>query len=139
MVAQAHRPIFYMPHVVAVAIGAFRRRSLDVEVVLMPTSDQWRMLTSGHADVAIGGPMRSMKLLEAGRRVVTFCAAVAGSPWVLVGGKSSRIAGIDDLLGREVLDDADIATARLCLRGLLNLGGLASEDMAVIELPGTGS
>ena len=136
-VAQAHRPIFYMPHVVAESIGAFRRRSLDVEVVSMPTSDQWRMLTSGSADIAIGGPMRSMKLLEAGRRIVTFCAAVAGSPWVVVGPSSSRAAGIDDLRGRDVLDDAEIATARLCLRGLLKLGGHAAEDMAVSELPGT--
>lgn len=120
-IAQAHRPIFYLPHLVAEAIGAFERRSITTELVLMETSDQWRVLNAGEADVAIGGPMRSMKLFEEGHRIVTFAAAVAASPWVLVG--SPDAPAIDEpraLAGRTLFDDPEIATARLCLRGLLN-------------------
>jgi len=133
--AQAHRPIFYLPHVVAAAIGAFERRSLELEVVPMATSDQWRMLASGAADIAIGGPMRTMKLHETGARVVTFCSAVAGSPWVLVGPTPSPVVGVGDLIGREVLDDVEIATARLCIRGLLQLRGDAPQALTLTELP----
>jgi NitT/TauT family transport system substrate-binding protein len=133
--AQAHRPVFYLPHVVAAAIGAFARRSLQIEVVPMATSDQWRMLTSGAADIAIGGPMRTMKLHETGARVVTFCGAVASSPWVVIGPEPSPVVDVRDLMGREVLDDAEIATARLCLRGLLKLRGIAPNELVVTELP----
>ncbi|HSM16434.1 MAG TPA: ABC transporter substrate-binding protein [Gemmatimonadales bacterium] len=133
--AQAHRPVFYLPHLVAAAIGAFARRSLEVEVVAMATSDQWQMLTSGTADIAIGGPMRAMKLAEAGARVVTFCGAVAGSPWVVIGPSPSRVTDVRDVMGTEVLDDAEIATARLCLRGLLALRGDTPQSLVLTELP----
>jgi NitT/TauT family transport system substrate-binding protein len=128
-IAQAHQPIFYLPHLAAEAIGAFERRSITTELVLMETSDQWRVLNAGEADVAIGGPMRSMKLFEEGHRIVTFAAGVAASPWVLVGSTDAPI--IDEpraLAGRTLFDDPQIATARLCVRGLLN--------RAEIGLPG---
>lgn len=134
--AQAHRPIFYLPHVVADAIGALRRRSLALEVVSMPTSGQWDALSAGAADLAIGGPMRSMRLLQEGRRVVTFASAVATSPWVLVGPPGA--AGLGDptaLGGRTVLDDAEIATARLCLRGLMAERAPMSPMPEVVSLP----
>jgi len=121
--AQAHRPIFYLPHVVADATGAFRRRSLSIELVPMATSGQWDHLAAGTADLAIGGPMRSMRLFEDGRRLVTFAAAVATSPWVLIGpAGAAAVRHPQELAGRPVLDDPEVATARLCLRGLLTAG-----------------
>lgn len=135
-IAQAHRPIFYLPHVVAESMGAFRRRGVAMELVPMQTSDQWRMLTTGVADIAIGGPMRSMKLLEEGHRLVTFAAAVAGSPWVIVGRPDSEDIQLADLRLREVLDDREIATARLCLRGLLRLAGHDPDLARITLLPG---
>ncbi len=131
-VAQAHRPLFYLPHLVADAIGAFGRRSLALEVVPMATSEQWTVLSTGMADLALGGPMRTMRLMEDGHRLVTFSAAVATSPWVLAGHPS--IAPISDpreLSGDAVLDDIEIATARLCLRGLLHQTGV---DASALQL-----
>jgi NitT/TauT family transport system substrate-binding protein len=135
-IAQAHRPIFYLPHVVAEAIGAFRQRALATQVIPMATSDQWRMLATGAADIAIGGPMRSMKLLEEGRRILTFAAAVAGSPWVLVGPADIGNLELADLVGCELLDDREIATARLCIQGLLRLAGHDPGGVRLTTMPG---
>jgi len=135
-IAQAHRPIFYLPHLVAEAIGAFERRSITTELVAMETSDQWRVLNAGEADVAIGGPMRSMKLSEEGQRIVTFAAAVAASPWVLVGSPDAPV--IDEpraLAGRTLFDDPEIATARLCLRGLLNRAEIGPPGLTISMRP----
>lgn len=135
--AQAHRPLFYLPHLVADGIGAFVRRSLSVELVPMKTSQQWDLLTTGAADIAIGGPMRSMRLLEEGRHLVTFAAAVATSPWVLVGPPDAvEIGDVRDLVGRTVFDDEEIATGRLCLRGLaVALGAPLDGELDIAAMP----
>lgn len=133
--AQAHQPLFYLPHAVADAVGAFRRRSLTVELVPMKTSGQWQLLTTGAADIAVGGPMRSMRLFEQGQRLVTFAAAVATSPWVLVGPfGDAGIGDVRELVGRTVFDDEEIATGRLCLRGLLAARG-SHDALDILPMP----
>ncbi len=133
--AHAHRPVFYLPHLVAHAVGALRRRSLTVELVPMETSGQWDLLVSGSADLAIGGPMRSMRLLEDGYRLVSFAAAVSTSPWVLIGhSEAAAVPTPQEVVGRTLLDDPDVATARLCLRGLLAAGGGAGHQPLKISM-----
>jgi NitT/TauT family transport system substrate-binding protein len=134
---QSGAPVFYLPHLAAQSLGFFTDAGVSVEIVTSGHRRQWEMLTSGAADVTIGGPMRTMKLREEGKELVSFCAAVATTPWVLLGRESTKTFSWADLEGATVIDWGAVETPRLCLGSIMSRHGLTlGEHVSLIETTG---
>lgn len=136
-VNQSGAPVFYLPHLAAQSQGFFADAGISVEVVTSGHRQQWEMLATGAADITVGGPMRTMKLREEGRELVSFCAAVATTPWVLLGRGSTKTFSWADLDGAAVIDWGSVETPRLCLGWIANHHGLTlGEDVSLIATAG---
>jgi NitT/TauT family transport system substrate-binding protein len=123
--------VYYLPHLVAQSRGLFDEAGLDVVFVAAESGGatirggQIPMLMLGDADLAVGGPMVTMRMAAEGSgRLVSVCAAVAASPWYLVGATDE--AGFDwqHLRGRQVIDLGNIGTASMSFDWLLKQHGL---------------
>lgn len=130
--------VYYCPHFVAAELSLFERAGVEVELVWSGDGGdavkggQVPALLRGEADVTIGGPMVTMRMLQdEGRRLINFCAAVAVNPWFLVGREPVGAFSWEMLRGRSVFDIANIPTASLCFRWLLRRLGLADGSVEI--------
>ncbi len=117
-IGQSLTAVFYVPHLLAQALGAFQDEGLTVELVTA-FGGQWALLERGEVDVAIGGPTRNMELrLREGRRIVNFCAALSANTWFLIARQPVHDFSWHALAGRTVIGLAD-APQGVCLRWIL--------------------
>lgn len=124
--------VYYLPHLVAQSRGFFDEAGLDVVFISAESGGttirggQIPMLMSGDADLAVGGPMVTMRMeAEGSGRLVSVCAAVAASPWYLIGGTNETEFDWQHLRGRQVIDLGNIGTASMSFEWLLKRHGLA--------------
>lgn len=128
---QSLAAVFYLPHLVAQELGAFRDEGLTVEFVTS-FGQQWALLERGVVDLAIGGPTRNMELqAREGRRIVNFCAALQANTWFLIGRRPALDFTWADLVGRTVIGFAD-APQGTCLRWLLLQHGIGLGQVTLI-------
>jgi NitT/TauT family transport system substrate-binding protein len=134
--------LYYLPHYVAAELGYFRQAGIDVVFTRTATGGhtvrggQIPAVVSGEADLTIGGPMVTMKMLEEGNtRLVSICAAVRTHPWFLLARRKQPDFNWSDLAGCEVIDIANIGTASFTFRALLEEQGLGD---SVRLTPGIG-
>ena len=81
---------------------------------------------SGAADLTVGGPIVTMKMLQDGEaRLVSFCAVAVGNPWVLAAKPSPPQVAIGELAGERIIDVANVGTATSAFRWLLKKAGPA--------------
>jgi NitT/TauT family transport system substrate-binding protein len=133
--------IYYCTHFVAAALGCFADEGLEVAFTWSESGGrtvrggQIPAVLNGTADLAIGGPMVLMRMVEeGGQRAVAFCAAVAANPWVLVAGQPQPGFAVRALAGRQVCDIGRIGTASLAFAWLLRRHGVAGVNVT----PGSG-
>lgn len=141
----SERRIYYLAHFVAESLGLFANEGLTVVFQTSETGGatvrggQIPAVLSGAADLTVGGPMVAMKMLQDGEaRLVSFCAVAAGNPWVLAkrSGSAATLKAIADLKGKRVIDIANVGTATLAFRWLLQKAGLSEDDVTLV--PGSG-
>lgn len=132
--------IYFLPHFIAQDRGFFSEQGLEVEFVWADPGDhlaksgQIPAVLSGAADLTVGGPMVTMRMLADGSaHLVNFSALVRRNPWYLAGRQAEGAFTLASLAGRTVFDAASITTASLSLRHALAKGGLA-DKVEVIEL-----
>lgn len=126
--------VFYLPHFVALEIGAFRDEGLAVELITSFYGRQWPLLERGEADLTIGGPMRTLHLqAEEGKRGVNFCAAVRANPWYLVARQPEPDFTFASLVGRTVIDFHDAETPGLCFTWLLRQHGIGPDQVTLLR------
>lgn len=129
--AQSLTAVFYLPHLVAQSLGAFREEGLTVEFV-SSFGEQWKLLEGGGVDLAIGGPTRNMEqLLRGGTRIVNFCAGLKANTWFLIARQPVPGFTWHSLVGRTVLGLRD-APQGVCLRWLLLEHGIRQEQVALV-------
>ncbi|MBB3999064.1 NitT/TauT family transport system substrate-binding protein [Aureimonas pseudogalii] len=92
---------------------------------------------AGGAELTVGGPMVTMKMLEDGEdRLVSFCAVAAGNPWILAGPAGAPTVELEDLAGKTIVDVANVGTATMTFLWLLAKVGI--ELSSVTLVPGSG-
>ena len=128
---QSLTAVFYLPHLIAQGVGAFRDEGLTVDFVTS-FGQQWAMLERGEVDIAIGGPTRNMDLeVREGRRIVNFCAALQANTWFLLGRRPAPEFTWADLVGRTVLGLAQ-APQGMCLRWLLLQHAIGPDEVTFV-------
>ena len=128
---QSLTAIFYLPHLVAQEVGAFREEGLAVEFVTS-FGRQWALLERGEVDLAIGGPTRNMALyLSEEKRIVNFCAALCANTWFLLGRQPAPQFAWTDLVGRTVIGLANDAQGT-CLRWILLERGIDPDRVKIV-------
>ena len=139
----SERRIYYLAHFVAEGLGLFEAEGVSVLFQTAETGGatvrggQIPAVLSGAADLTVGGPMVTMKMLQDGEaRLVCFCAVAAGNPWVLAARPSSPQVAIGDLASKRIIDVANVGTATLSFRWLLQRAGLSEADVTLV--PGSG-
>jgi NitT/TauT family transport system substrate-binding protein len=124
--------VYYLPHFVAADLGLFQRESLDVEFVWVPGLGQVPAVEQGLADLTIGGPMVTMQMRAEGKtHFHNFCAAVQANPWYLVSKEPQTGFTFRDLVGKTVIDMANIPTSTLALRWVLVQNGIRPESVNI--------
>lgn len=132
---------YYCMHFVAAELGFFAAEGIEVAFTWAASGGatirggQVPAVIDGAADLAIAGPMVLMRMAEEGEpKLVAFCAAVAGNPWVLAAAAPRPGFRLADLAGASVRDIAGIGTATMTFRWLLRRHGLHSVRLE----PGSG-
>jgi NitT/TauT family transport system substrate-binding protein len=129
--AQSLTAVFYLPHLVAQGLGAFRDEGLTVEFVTS-FGGQWALLEDGEVDLAIGGPTRNMEQwLRGGARIVNFCAGLKANTWFLIARQPVPGFTWRSLVDRTVLGLHD-APQGVCLRWLLLRHGIRQDEVALV-------
>ncbi len=130
--------IYFAPHFVARRQGLFEREGVAVDFIwsdpgdYMAKSGQIPPLLNGDADLAIGGPMVTMRMkAEGSADLVCFSSAVRANPWFLASRLDARPFTWDGLAGRKVLDVSLITTATLCFGWILRRRGLADSTQLI--------
>lgn len=130
--------LYYLPHYVAVERGFFADAGL--EVIFTRTDSGGHTVRGGQipavlsrdADLTIGGPMVTMKMLEEGSaHLVNVCAAVRTHPWFILARRPMPNFSWNDLRDRTVMDLANIGTATLTFLALVKEMGVA-EDVKLL-------
>ncbi len=123
--------LYYLPHYVAAERGFFAEAGLDVLFTRTASGGetirggQIPAVLSGEADLTIGGPMVTMKMLEENSaHLVNICAAVRTHPWFILSRRPMPAFVWEDLRGRTVIDLARIGTATFTFTALLQERGL---------------
>jgi NitT/TauT family transport system substrate-binding protein len=131
--------IYYLAHFVARELRLFDEAGVNVEFIWSPPGDhlaksgQVPAVLEGEADLTIGGPMVTMRMQAEGTaRLLNFCAAVHANPWYLVAREPQPGFRWTDLIGRTVVDMANITTATLCFRWLLRQHGIAEDQLTIV-------
>jgi NitT/TauT family transport system substrate-binding protein len=131
--------VYYLAHFVAGDLHFFEQEGVNIDFASTRAGadgiggGQIRGVLSGEADLTIGGPMATMRLLQDGAaNLMSFCAAVNINPWYLVARQPTPDFKWDQLRGRTIFDIANIDTASLCFRWLLRQKGLTDEDVQVV-------
>lgn len=128
--AQSVAAVFYLPHLIAQGLGAFRDEGLTVEFITS-VGQQWALLESGAADIAIGGrTLNNALATDDGTRNVIFCAALRANTWFVIGRKQSTPFKWSDLAGSTVIGLPDFPQA-ICLRWVLLQHGIDPQRMTV--------
>ena len=130
------RAVFYAPFYAAVALGAYEREGLDLE--LKTSSDaasRERFVLSTEGEVSWGGPLRLMHTLEKdpAAGVVAFCEVVRRDPFLLVGRGPNPDFRLHDLAGKRLATVSEVPTPWLCLRHDLRLEGI--DETSVARIP----
>ena len=127
--AQSVAAVFYLPHLIAQEIGAFRDEGLTIEFVTS-FGQQWALLQGGAADIAIGGRTLDTALAARdGTRNVNFCAALRANTWFVLGRHAAPFQWAD-LAGRTVIGLPDFPQA-ICLRWVLLQHGVDPRQMTL--------
>lgn len=122
--------VFYLPHLIAQRLGAFRDEGVTVEFVTS-YGQQWALLQSGAVDVAIGGRTLANSLdADSGSRNVIFCGALRANPWFVIGRPATRPFEWNDLVGKTLLGLPDFPQA-ICLRWILLQHGIDAQQVTV--------
>lgn len=137
---------YYCAHFVAAERGFFAEAGVAVQFAWAQSGGgtiwggQLPAVIDGTADLAIGGPMVVMRMVEDGEiPVVAFCAAVACNPWVLVaaaGRERPAAFSLADLKHRVVCDIGRIGTATMAFGWVLRQHGISADDLRLE--PGSG-
>jgi NitT/TauT family transport system substrate-binding protein len=131
--------VYYCPHFVAAGLSLFQNAGVDVEFVRTRSGGdrvkggQVPALLRREADLTIGGPMVTMRMLQDGEgQLLNFCGVVSANPWYLVARHPVPGFTWGMLRGRTIVDVANITTASLCFRWLLRREGIADGAATII-------
>ena len=128
--AESLSAVFYLPHIVAEASGAFREEQLAVQV-LTSFGRQWDALERGDADIAIGGPTRNVAhYLRTGTAIVNFCGALRANTWFLIGREPAAAFEWHAIAGKKILGLAE-APQGVCLRWILLRNGVDPASVSI--------
>ncbi|HEY7495390.1 MAG TPA: ABC transporter substrate-binding protein [Candidatus Tectomicrobia bacterium] len=124
---QPFRVVFYAPIEVARHGGFLATEGLELDVTITGSSPRYLdALSRGEADIAMGGPMRTMKWIEEGHRadVVNFAEVNSRSGFFLLSRTSQPDFQPMDLVGKEVITFAEAPTPWFCLQAVLQRHGV---------------
>jgi NitT/TauT family transport system substrate-binding protein len=113
------RGLFYAPYYAALALGAYEKEGLEVQLVSAPTPRQApNALFHGTADVVWGGPMRVNQIYDqrAHCDLVCFGEAVTRDPFLLVGRTPRPNFRLGILTTMRVGIVSEVPTPWLCLQ-----------------------
>jgi len=116
------RVIFYAPIEVAQCGGFFATEGLELDVTITGSSPRYLdALSQGEADIAMGGPMRTMKWVEEGHRadLVNFAEVNSRSGFFLLSRTPQPDFQPTALVGKEVITFAEAPTPWFCLQAVL--------------------
>eukprot|EP01031_Cornospumella_fuschlensis_P047611 gene47610-biopygen38095 len=116
----------YLPFYLCLHGGFWAREGLDVQVITAPaTAETPRLLLSGQADAAWGGPMRVMMHHDADPAcpLVCFAQAVSRDPFMLVGRTPNPAFRFADLAGLRVGVATDVPTPWMTFQDDLRRAG----------------
>lgn len=121
------RAVFYAPFYAAVALRAYEREGLEVN--LKTSADPLsaaRFQVSSEGEVSWSGPLRLMSTLDqdAGSGAVAFCEVVGRDPFFLVGREPNPSFRLEQLAGKRVATVSEVPTPWICLRHDLRLLGI---------------
>jgi NitT/TauT family transport system substrate-binding protein len=124
---QPFRVVFYAPIEVAQRGGFLATEGLDLDVTITGSTPRYLdALSRGEADIAMGGPMRTMKWAEEGHRadVVNFAEVNSRSGFFLLSRTPQPNFQPTALVGKEVITFAEAPTPWFCLQAVLRRYGV---------------
>ena len=120
------RSIFYAPQFVALYARHFAAEGLDVQVVTAgPGATTTGALIDGHAEIALGGIMRSLDVADRGGPfLVHFAEVNSRNGFFLLSRERRADFRWRDLIGKTVVDFAEAPTPWQCLLTVLRKHGV---------------
>lgn len=121
------RAVFYAPFYAAVALRAYEREGLEVDLKTAADAvSAARFLVSSEGEVSWSGPLRLMSTLDQdpGCGAVAFCEVVGRDPFFLVGREPNPSFRLEELAGKRVATVSEVPTPWICLRHDLRLLGI---------------
>jgi NitT/TauT family transport system substrate-binding protein len=132
--------LYYLPLTLAERLGYFKKEGLDVEIAdFAGGSKALQAMLGGSADVTAGGFDHVVVLQARGQMVQAFVLMVS-VPAISVGVAKSRASAYRspaNLKGMRIGVTAPGSSTHMVVNRLLTLGGVASDDVAIIGV-GTG-
>lgn len=119
---QPFRVVFYAPIEVAQLGGFFAAEGIELDITITGSSPRYlEVLSQGDADIALGGPMRTMKWAEEGHReeLRNFAEVNSRSGFFLLSRTPQPDFHPTALLGKEVIPFAEAPTPWFCLQAVL--------------------
>lgn len=119
---QPFRVVLYAPIEVAQLGGFFAAEDIELEITITGSSPRYlEALVQGDADVALGGPMRTMKWSDEGRpeALRNFAEVNSRSGFFLLSRTPQPDFHPAALLGKEVIPFAEAPTPWFCLQAVL--------------------
>ena len=114
--------VFYTPFYAAKRLGAFEAEGLEVVPhTLAPGDNSYDALKGGRADMALGGPMRSLVAAEAGDTEfpVSFVEVNSRDGFMLLSRQPAQNFRWYDLEGKTVVSSPEPPTSLMCLLSVL--------------------
>ena len=125
---------FYMPLYVGMAIGAFEKAGLQVDLKSVPFRDGERRLVAGEADLLVAAPMRTMRLFELTKtRIVSFTELASRQPFCIFARKAEPRFTWRNLEGNKLINFGPAETPILCLRYVLKRNRVRLGKVSVLD------
>jgi len=127
------RAVFYAPYYATVALGFYKRESLDVEFLTSDApGDAVPKLIDGAIDLTWGGPMRVMKAhdQDPNSPLVNFCEVVSRDPFFLIGPRGQEQFSLSDLQRLRFASVSEVPTPWMCLQQDLRDRGIDPDRLS---------
>jgi NitT/TauT family transport system substrate-binding protein len=133
-IVQRFHHLFYAPLAVLRHLDVLAQEGLHVEVITAATAAEPNdRLVDGTADIALGGPIRTLELAEAStpRRLVSFIEVNSRNGFFLLARQPQPQFQWADLVGRRLILFAEAPTPWLCLQHVLRRHGVDPKTVHV--------
>lgn len=125
---------FYLPHYLALALGAFEREGLEVRTRTAGGGTALlQALAEGQAQVAMGGPIRALEEAGRGLRLLCFADVNRRDGFLLLARQAAPAFRLEALRRARVLLFAAAPTPNLCLREAVGAAGMGPDEVEWIE------